>query len=161
MTSGTYQHPLTTPSTAADLPFRTGAAGVVGITGESLLRRGAAAVGLLGIALIHLLDVPGKFGETPYLGVAYLGLIVTALFCAELLLRRDDRLVWAATGALAASTLIGYTLSRTTGLPGAMGDVGNWLEPLGLASLFVEGVVLLLAASALARSGARRDRLAG
>jgi hypothetical protein len=36
-------------------------------------------------------------------------------------------------------------LSRTTGLPGVSDDVGNWTEPLGLASLWVEGVVFLLA----------------
>jgi hypothetical protein len=29
-------------------------------------------------------------------------------------------------------------------LPGATEDVGNWLESLGLASLFVEGCVVLL-----------------
>jgi hypothetical protein len=35
-------------------------------------------------------------------------------------------------------------LSRTTGLPQANGDIGNWTEPLGLASLFVEGCVVAL-----------------
>ena len=31
--------------------------------GRHVVRRGIAAVGLVSIALIHLLDVPGKFGE--------------------------------------------------------------------------------------------------
>ena len=69
-----------------------------------------------------------------------------------LLLRRGDRVVWFATALLAASTVLGYVLSRTTGLPGATDDIGNWLEPLGVASLFVEGVVVLLAGTALAAS---------
>ena len=122
---------------------------------EQLLRRGLAAVGLLGIALIHLLDVQGKFAETPYLGVGYVLLIASALGVAELLVRRESPMLWLATGALAASALLGYVVSRTTGLPDATGDIGNWLEPLGLASLFAEGVVVLLAAAALLRD---RDR---
>ena len=120
-----------------------------------LLRRGLAAVGLLGIALIHVIDLPGKLEETPYLGVAYGVLVLAALALAEALLRRDDRLVWLATAGLAASTLLGYVVSRTTGLPAATDDIGNWLEPLGLASLFVEIVVVLLAGTALA--GSARD----
>jgi hypothetical protein len=42
-------------------------------------------------------------------------------------------------------------LTRTVGLPGATDDIGNWLEPLGLASLFVEGAVILLALTGLLR----------
>jgi hypothetical protein len=30
-------------------------------------------------------------------------------------------------------------------LPNATGDIGNWLEPLGLASLVVEGLVVAVA----------------
>ena len=75
---------------------------------------------------------------------------------AEALLRRGHPVVWLATGLLAGSTLIGFVLSRTTGLPAASDDIGNWSEPLGVASLFVEGVVVLLAVTALFRSAAQR-----
>ena len=51
-------------------------------------------------------------------------------------------------GLLAAATLVGFILSRTTGLPNASDDIGNWTEPLGLASMFVEGAVVILAAYA-------------
>jgi hypothetical protein len=107
-------------------------------------RRAVTALGLLGIALIHLLDLPGKLKETPYLGIAYIGLIVASLVVAEALVRGDHRLAWGAAALLSAAVLVGYTVSRTVGLPGATNDIGNWLEPLGLASLFVEGAVLLL-----------------
>jgi len=40
-------------------------------------------------------------------------------------------------------------LSRTTGLPNATDDIGNWTEPLGLASLVVEGCVVAVALGAL------------
>jgi hypothetical protein len=52
--------------------------------------------------------------------------------------------------ALAASAVVGFTLTRTTGLPQAGGDIGNWSEPLGLASLFVEGAVIAISGYALA-----------
>jgi len=45
---------------------------------------------------------------------------------------------------------VGFILSRTTGLPNASDDIGNWTEPLGLASLFVEGAVIAASLSAYA-----------
>ena len=104
--------------------------------------------GMLAIALIHLLDVIGKIKETPYLGVMYIALMHTG-----------SALAWAAAGLLAAATLTGFILSRTTGLPNASDDIGNWTEPLGLASLFVEGAVVILAGYAWAL--ARHERRPG
>jgi hypothetical protein len=49
---------------------------------------------------------------------------------------------------IAGSAALGYVLSRATGLPHANGDIGNWTEPLGLASLFVEGSVVAVAGAA-------------
>jgi len=119
--------------------------------------RSAGAVGLGAIALIHLLDLQGKLSETPYLGIAYIGLIVGCIAAAGLLIRGDVRRGWILGGGLAAATLVGYAINRTLGMPSAMDDVGNWLEPLGLASVFVEACVAVLAAVELrafkARSG--------
>jgi hypothetical protein len=39
----------------------------------------------------------------------------------------------------------GYVINRTVGLPQAIDDIGNWTEPLGLASLLVEGFVIAIA----------------
>lgn len=106
----------------------------------------AGATGLVAIAVIHLLDLPGKLTETPYVGFMYIALIVAAIATAALLVSRlRARLAWSGTAILAASTFIGYVLSRTTGLPRARGDIGNWFEPLGLASLVIEAGVVLLA----------------
>ncbi|QIY74482.1 hypothetical protein HEP84_40640 [Streptomyces sp. RLB1-33] len=118
-------------------------------------RRAVTALGLLGIALIHLLDLPGKLKETPYLGAAYIVLIVASVAVAEYLMRRHDRRAWLAATALAAAVLLGYVVNRSVGLPGAMDDIGNWLEPLGLASMFVEAVVVVLGLSGLVDSMAR------
>ena len=115
-----------------------------------LVRRAAAVVGLGGIALVHVLDLQGKLDELPYVGVMFIGLIGASLLLAEALIRSDDARAWLAAGALAAATIVGYGISRTAGLPGDHdSDVGNWLEPLGLASLLVEGVVVLLAVARL------------
>jgi hypothetical protein len=104
--------------------------------------RTVAAVGLLGVALIHLLDLPSKLAETPYLGVAYLALIAASVALAAILATRDDRRALLAAGALAAAVALGYALSRTVGLPLSTQDIGAWGEPLGVASLFVEGTVI-------------------
>jgi hypothetical protein len=112
--------------------------------------RGVGFVGLLGVALIHLLDVVGKMSETPYLGVMYIGLMVASVIVAFALLHTGRPIAWLAAGVLAGLTLIGFILSRTTGLPSSTDDVGNWKEGLGLASMFVETGMILLSAYALA-----------
>src|SRR5438105_9841261 len=113
------------------------------------LTRTLAVVGLAGIALIHLLDAPGQFESAPYLGWLYVALILGCVAVAGALIRDSDPRAWAAAGALALSVIVGYTLSRTTGLPQSSGDIGNWSEPLGIASLFVEGSVVAVSALAL------------
>ena len=120
-------------------------------TGASPVARGVAAVGLAAIGLVHLLDAPSKYSETPYMFWMYLALIAGCLLGAALLLRAPARPGWVAALVLSSSPLIGYVLSRTTGLPGAMGDIGNWTEPLGLASLYVEAGVFALGLYGLAR----------
>jgi hypothetical protein len=115
--------------------------------------------GMLAIALIHLLDVFGQIKDTPYLGVMYIALMVASVAVAFSLLHTGSSLAWAAGGLLAAATLAGFILSRTVGLPNSHDDIGNWTEGLGLASMFVEGAVILLAGYALVL--ARRERRPG
>jgi len=107
-------------------------------------------IGLAGIAWIHLLDLSDKLEETPYLGVAYIGLIVGCIAAAVLLVRRDRR-GFLLAGGLAAATFAGYCLSRTTGLPAATDDIGNWTETLGIWSLIAEAAVVAVSAAALTR----------
>ncbi len=111
-------------------------------TGSADVWRRVVVVGLLGIALIHLLDLPGKFEETPYLGWAYLGVIGAAIVLARLVAVPRDPRALLASSALALAVFGGYVVNRTVGMPGATDDIGNWTEPLGLASLFVEAAVV-------------------
>jgi hypothetical protein len=112
--------------------------------------RAVVAIGLAGIGLIHLLDAIGKYNETRYLFWMYVGLILASLATAGAVLFTRTRTAFLAAAVLAGSALVGYILSRTTGLPNATGDIGNWTEPLGLASLFVEGAVVTVATTAFA-----------
>jgi len=111
--------------------------------------RAVTAVGLAGIALIHLLDAVGKYSETRYLFWMYIALIAASLVTAGAVIFTRSRAAFLAAAIIAASALAGFVLNRTTGLPHATDDIGNWTEPLGLASLFVEGVTLAVAAAAL------------
>jgi hypothetical protein len=121
--------------------------------------RALGFVGMLAIALIHLLDVIGKIKETPYIGVMYIALMIASVAVALYLLHTGSSPAWGAAGLLAALTLAGFILSRTIGLPKSDEDIGNWTEGLGLASMFVEGAVIVLSAYALAL--ARRERRPG
>ncbi len=121
--------------------------------------RGLGFVGLLAIALIHLLDVIGKISETPYLGVMYIALMIASVLVAFALLHSGSPRVWAAGGMLAAVTLIGFVVSRTIGLPSATSDIGNWSENLGLASMFIEAAVIAVSVYALVLS--RNETLPG
>ncbi len=112
--------------------------------------RAVGVVGFAAIALIHVLDLPAKLDETPWLGVAYIVLVAGMIVAGFDLIRGAIRRGWMIGGALAVFTVAGYAVNRTWGLPGATDDIGNWLEPLGLASLFVEVSVALLAWWALA-----------
>lgn len=119
--------------------------------------RSVAIVGLAGIALIHLLDAHDTFVQVPYKGFLFVGLIVASMIVAAWLLFRPDRTAWAAATLLALGTLAAFVWSRTIGLPSGADDIGNWWEPLGLASLFVEAAVVALGATVLVRRGARAD----
>jgi hypothetical protein len=108
--------------------------------------RAVGIVGLAAIALIHLLDAVSKYGEAHYIFFLYIVLMVSTLTAAAVLLRLDSRSAWSLAVLATAATLIAYVLSRTTGLPQASQDIGNWSDSLGLASVFVEGCTLLLGA---------------
>ena len=121
-----------------------------------LARRITVALSLAVVAAIHILDLPGKFAETPYLAIAYIGLIIAAAVTIERVLVVGTRLDFLAAAVLSALVMVGFIINRTVGMPMATGDIGNWLEPLGLLSFVVEGFVIWQALVAVAlhrRSG--------
>lgn len=119
--------------------------------------RATVAVGLLGVGLVHVLDGIGKWSETRYLFWMFMALVVASIATAGAVLFTKSRYALLAAAGLTASALVGFILSRTTGLPNATGDIGNWSEPIGVANVFLEASIILIAvpAFALASRGAR------
>jgi hypothetical protein len=116
---------------------------------DDVVARMVAIASLGGVALVHVLQLPEAFAAVDYLGVLFIAAIVLALCLSALLTRMSDERIWAATGALALLLLIGYVLSRTSGLPAFTDDIGEWSEPLGLVSLVFEGLLVCLSAVVL------------
>jgi hypothetical protein len=117
--------------------------------------RFVGVAGIAAIAATHLIDLPGKMEEVKYLGAGYVLLIIGLVYAAVEIVR-DRRSGWAIGGALALATLVGFILSRTTGLPQATDDVGNWSEGLGLISMLAEAALVGLAMGVLGRAATRQ-----
>ena len=111
---------------------------------DSSLRHVTAAL-LLVVAVVHALLVPEHLEEAPYAGVLFLLLTIACVALAGLLLLRDTRGAWAATGLVCLLALAAYVVSRTVGLPQLDDDIGNWGELLSVPALVAE--VLALAVS--------------
>lgn len=114
----------------------------------STMRSTAVVIGLVGIIATHVMDLPGKMTEVPYLGVGYIGVIVAAGLIIERIITKADRTAFLASPGLAVAVMAGYVVNRTVGMPGAMDDIGNWFEPIGLLSLVAEGFVIWQALAA-------------
>jgi hypothetical protein len=113
---------------------------------------------LIAVAVIHLQDQGGLLGgESPtYLKFGYYLVELVSSIAAVLILR--GRIVgWVLGLGSTALPFIGYMLSRSVGIPGDPGDIGNWGYLLGTVSLFVEGAFVALGAFVLVRNlrGAR------
>jgi hypothetical protein len=105
------------------------------------------------VGVIHVLDQGGitKYAGPPWwLGWGYraveLGSVVTAV---ALMARRRWMATWIAAFFVGFGPFTVFLLTRLVGLPGDPSDFGNWGDPLGTASLFVEGTLMLTAATIL------------
>jgi hypothetical protein len=76
------------------------------------------------------------------------------------LIARGDRRGWMLGGAMSLATIIGYTLSRTLGLPASTDDIGNWSETLAIWAGIAEITMVVLAGVMLFGRGARNSRTA-
>ncbi|HEX3961937.1 MAG TPA: hypothetical protein VHZ03_35800 [Trebonia sp.] len=70
---------------------------------------------------------------------------------------------WAAGVLLGAGPFVAYILSRSVGVPGDSGDVGDWGYWVGTVSLFVEAGLVMLSVSMLLslRQSAAREGFHG
>jgi hypothetical protein len=108
----------------------------------------------LAIAVIHVQDQGGLPGsQSPmWLKYGYYMVEISSTISAGLIIR-GKTLGWLLGLASSVGPMTGYVLSRTMGLPGDSGDVGNWGYLLGTVSLIVEGSFIVLALFCLTRIG--------
>ena len=117
---------------------------------DEVVARTVTALGLVGIALIHILVLPDTIGDQAYVGWLFIGAIVSSLLLVAILARTNDSRAWMLTGGFAALVLIVFLFSRTTGLPGFTDYKGVWDDPSGLQSMVLEGLVVLVSGAVLA-----------
>lgn len=134
--------------------------------GPAIAVRVTGALLALAIATVHVADQGGITAlATPgWIGWGYRVIEAGAVLTAVLLvLPRPAWLIrgwlgWAAGVLLGAGPLIGYLASRTVGLPGDHGDVGNWGYWVGTVSLLVEAALIVLSLTMLLCYLARRGQ---
>jgi hypothetical protein len=106
----------------------------------------------LAIAVIHLQDQGGLLGgQSPtWLKYGYYMVEISSTISAALIIR-GKTFGWVLGLASSIGPMTGYILSRSVGVPGDSGDVGNWGYLLGTVSLIVEGSFIVLAGFCLMR----------
>lgn len=96
---------------------------------------------ILAIGVLHLLYAPEEFEEVTYMGLLFvlnfLGAVVAAYAIA-----RGWLWGWQLGLLVAAGSIVGYVVSRTSGMPGH--EVEAWLLPGGVAALSLEAIFTLL-----------------
>jgi hypothetical protein len=110
--------------------------------------RATGIVMLFGIAVIHFVQLVPTFQQTPLLGVAFIFLIVAAVAVGAHLVRgaASSVYLWLPVAVLGLAVIGGYTFTRMLSTPIDNVDVGNWSCTLGMAALFVEGMLVAIAA---------------
>lgn len=105
---------------------------------------------ILVTGLIHLVEAPENLEEAAYKGVLFFLNGAGALIAAFGIFRGQRSWGWSLGAVIALGSIVGYVISRTVGLPGLEVD-DEWFEPLGVASLLVEGVFVALYAYVIAQ----------
>ena len=94
--------------------------------------------------LIHFVEAPDNLQEAAYKGVLFLLNGGAALVAAMGIYRGSKTWGWGLGALVAGGALVMYVVSRTVGLPG-IGVDDEWLEPIGVLSLLVEGLFVAIA----------------
>src|SRR5499427_8354019 len=93
-----------------------------------------------------------------YQGILFFLNAAGALVAARGIYRGTKLWGWTLGVLISAGALMLYIVSRTVGLPGLEID-DEWFEPLGVASLLVEGLYVIVYASVVTRSKPRQHLL--
>jgi hypothetical protein len=99
---------------------------------------------------MHMFLAPDKIKETTYLGYGYMALALASWY-AIYAIWHVKRSGWAVAALASLGTVTGFIATRTVGLPGARGDIGNWSEPAGAVALGLNTVIAVWAGIVAAR----------
>jgi uncharacterized protein (DUF697 family) len=118
----------------------------------AVILRATAVVLLLAVAVVHIVQLVPTFQATPALGAAFVALIAGAVLVGGWLVkeRRTALHLWLPVAGFGIAALIGYGFTRVYSSPLDRVDVGNWSCELGMAALFLEGVLVAIALYAIA-----------
>jgi hypothetical protein len=105
---------------------------------------------MLTAAAAHLPVIAVHLEEAPYIGVLFVVLTAACVGLASVAVSWDPPAVYALSALTCGSAVLAYAATRLVSFPLLAGDVGYWLEPLGVLSVASESVVVLTAAFALA-----------
>jgi hypothetical protein len=107
---------------------------------------------LMGIAVIHLVQLVPTFQSTPLLGMAFVALTASSVAAGARLVNPNvsGARLWLPVSVLGSAAVAGYVLTRVVSTFLDNQDVGNWSCMLGMAALFVEGTLVGLSTYALA-----------
>ena len=113
---------------------------------------------VLATGLMHGVEGPAHYHEAAYEGLLFFLNAAGALVAARGIYRGAKLWGWTLGVLVSAGALLFYIVSHTIGLPGLEVD-DAWFEPLGVASLLVEGLYVIVYASVMTRPKPRQHIL--
>lgn len=134
-----------------------------GVTAAPVISvRMVGALLALAVAAVHIADQGSitTLASPHWIGWGYRLIEVGGLLtAAAVLLARPAWLGWAAGILLGVGPFLGYVASRSVGVPGDHGDIGNWGYWVGTVSLVVEAALIVLSAGMLLALRERPSRI--
>jgi hypothetical protein len=117
----------------------------------AVVLRATGIVLLVGLAIVHIVQLVPTFEGMAALGVAYLLLIAGAVVVGARLVKghRSALHLWLPVAGLGMAVAFGYGFTRLFSTPLDRADVGNWSCELGMAALFVEGILVAISVYAM------------
>lgn len=110
--------------------------------------RPAVVVATVVASAAHVPVIDPHLNEAPYMGVLFIVLTAACAALAVATLLRDSKAVYALVILTCGLAIVGYAATRLVAFPMLSDDVGDWLEPLGIASIVAEAVAVAAAISA-------------
>lgn len=118
-------------------------------TGSTL--RGTVVAAIAVAAAAHVPVIAPHLREAPYMGVLFLVFTGACIALGATIAITDRTWAYRSSAAVCGAAVLAYGATRLVAFPQLADDVGNWLEPLGVASVTSESLVVALALLVVSR----------